>query len=321
MDAQRKAEIGDTVHHPLVKVDHELALLRRFAAGQLLDERLLVGHGGVSRVLDQPVDQTHPILDLRYEAERQQNLGPVVGTPRELGEEPHNCVGVQQLGHAERRTLIALEIEPTVFTVPGRDQDHAPVVHQLVINRQRVGRCDAGALTVVHGARYADENDPLETGSAQVGQPVTQGLLIHEGGDLGAQSLHPGQLRFDQRPELQHVQLRLHLDGPVVVLRDHPGNHQVPDPALDAGLSGELQYLARVLRRLLRTALHVRRHELERDGVKRQPAAPHRTSGSGASPYRSACLAVSTGIGAGPNSIDSTRRNNPRLPENSAPAH
>ena len=48
------------------------------------DQVLLGGHRGVSRILDQPVDQTHPALDLRDEAERQQDLGTVLVVPREL---------------------------------------------------------------------------------------------------------------------------------------------------------------------------------------------------------------------------------------------
>jgi hypothetical protein len=112
---------------------------------------------------------------------------------------------------------------------------------------------------------------------AQIAQPVTQRLLVHEGGDLGAQPLHPGQLRLDDVPELQHVQPGLHLDGTVVVLLDHPGDHDVSDPAVDAGLLGEPQHLARFLHRLLSTEVGVRGYELERDGVEGQEVAPHCT--------------------------------------------
>ena len=247
MDAQRETEAGDAVDHTLVQVDHQLPLLRGFGFRQPLDERLLVGDGGVAWILDQPVDQADARLDLRYEAERQQYLGAMVGALRELGEKAHDGIGVQQLRHAVRRTLVALEVEPAMFTVAGGDQDDPAVGHQLVIDRQRVGGRNAGTLTVVHGSRYADESNAIESGVAQIGQPVTQGRLIQEGGDLGAQPLHPWQLRLDDRPEVQHVQPGLQLEGTIVILLDHPGNHDVPDPAVDTGFFGETQHLMRVL--------------------------------------------------------------------------
>ena len=98
----------------------------------------------------------------------------MVGGLREFGQEAHDRVGVQQLGHAVGRTLVALEVEPAVFTVAGGDQDRAAVGHELVVDRQRVGGRNAGTLTVVHGARHADERDALETGVAQIGQPLPQ---------------------------------------------------------------------------------------------------------------------------------------------------
>ena len=42
----------------------------------------------------------------------------------------------------------------------------------------------------------------------------------------------------------------------------------VPDPAFDTGFPAELQHFARLFQCPLRTTLHVRRYELERDGVE-----------------------------------------------------
>ena len=98
----------------------------------------------------------------------------MVGGLREFGQEAHDGVGVQQLGHAVRRTLVALEVEPALFTVAGGNQDRTAVGHELVVDRQRVGGRNAGTLTVVHGARHADESDALDSGVAQIGQPVAQ---------------------------------------------------------------------------------------------------------------------------------------------------
>src|SRR5829696_281631 len=78
VDAQREAEVGDAVDHPLVQVDHQLPLLRGLGFRQPPDERLFVGDSGVAGVLDQPVDQTDARLDPRDEAERQQYLGAMV---------------------------------------------------------------------------------------------------------------------------------------------------------------------------------------------------------------------------------------------------
>src|ERR1700744_1207370 len=85
MDAQRIAQVDDSVDDPFVQIDHQLALLGRFGAGQRLDERLLIGHRGVARILDEPVDEADPALQLRYEAERQQDLRPMVRVLGELG--------------------------------------------------------------------------------------------------------------------------------------------------------------------------------------------------------------------------------------------
>ena len=268
MNAQRKAQVGDAVDHPLVQVEHQLALLRRFAAGQPFDELLLIGHRGVSRVLDQPVDQADPALHLRNEAERQQDFGAMIGVLGELGQKTHDRVGIQQLGHAVGRALVALEIEPALFALAGGDQDHAAVGHQLAVDRQGVGRRDAGTLAVVHRARHADEDHALHSGVAQLGEPPAQRRLVHEGGDLRAQAVEPGQLRFDDRPEVQHVQLGLHRDGPVVVLGDHPGNHHVPDPAVEARFSRVPHHLARIFECPLATVVDVGWHQLERDGVE-----------------------------------------------------
>ena len=151
----------------------------------------------------------------------------------ELGQETHDRVGIQQLGHAVGRALVALEIEPALFALAGGDQDHAAVGQQLAIDRQRVGGRDAGALAVVHRARDADEDDTLDPGVGQVGEPPAQGRLVHECGDLGAQAVHARQLGLDDRPEVQHVQLRLHRTGTVVVLGDHAGDHHVANAAVE----------------------------------------------------------------------------------------
>src|SRR5271155_122779 len=177
MNAQRIALVDDTVDDPLVQIDHQLALLGRFGAGQRLDERLLIGHRGVAGILDEPVDEADPALQLRYEAERQQDLRPMVRVLGELGQAAHDGVGVQQLGLSERRTLVALEVEPALFTLPGGNQNHSPVVHQLAVDRQGVGRRDTGALAVSHGAGYADEHDAVDAGADQITEPLTQGLL------------------------------------------------------------------------------------------------------------------------------------------------
>ena len=280
MDAQRIAEVDDTVDHPLVQVEGQLAPLRRFGVRQCLDERLLVSDGGVARVLNEPIDETDLLLDFRYEAERQQDLRPVVGLLGEVGQKAHDRIGVQQLRLGERRTLIALEIQPTHFTLPGGDQDHAAVGHQLLINRQGVGRRDTGTLAVSHGSRHPDEHDALDPGADQSTEPLTQRRFIHESGDLAAQSAHPGQLRLDDRPEIQHVQLRLHLDRPVILFRDQPRHHHVPDPAFDPGFRRQLQHFVGLFDRLLRTAIDIRRHQLKRDGVEGQRAAPHPTTSS-----------------------------------------
>ena len=41
MHAQWKAQLADSVDHPLVQVDHERTLVRGLGGGQLLDELLL----------------------------------------------------------------------------------------------------------------------------------------------------------------------------------------------------------------------------------------------------------------------------------------
>ncbi len=278
MDAQRKAELGDPVDHALVQVDHELALLVRFAAGQSCDELLLVGHRGIARVLNQPVDQADTALDLRHETEGQQDFGPVIGVLGELGQEAHDRVGIQQLRHAVRRALVAFEVEPALFAVAGGDHDHPAVGQQVAIDRQGVGRCDAGAFAVVHRARYADEDHALHPGGAQVGEPLAQRRLVHERGHLRAQAVEPGQFRFDDRPEVQHVQFRLHGDGPIVFLGDHSGNHHVPDPALEAEFGRVPHHFSRVFECPLLTVFDVGRHQLERDGVEGHAAPLHQTT-------------------------------------------
>ncbi|EUA27964.1 hypothetical protein I552_0222 [Mycobacterium xenopi 3993] len=238
MDAQREAEVGDTVDHTLVQVHHQLAFLRRFAAGQRSDECLFLRDGGVARILDQPADEPHPVFHLRNKAERQQYLGPVIGVLGEFGQKTHDRVGIQQLGLGESGAPIALERKPALLTRPGGNQDHAAVRHQFAINRQRIGRRHTRALAVVHGARYTDEHDAVHPRGDQIGEPLAQGGLVHKSGDLAAQSAHPRQLRFDQRPEVEHVKLRFHFDRPVILLSDQSGNHHVPDVAVDTGFRG-----------------------------------------------------------------------------------
>ena len=278
MDAQRKAQVHDPVDHPLVQVDHEPALLGRFAGGQPLDELLLGGHGGIAGVLNQPADQADAAFDLRHEAERQQNFGPVIGGLRELGEKIHDRVGVQQLRHAVIGALVALEVEAAVLTLAGGNQDDTAVGHQLAVDGQGVGRRHTGALAVVHGARDADEHHAIHTGGAQLGQPLPQGGLVREGGDLRAQAVDARQLRLDGRPEVEHVELRLHRDRSVVVLCDHARDHHVPETAVQAGFGGELDHLPCVLEGTLATVVAVRWHQLERDGVEAHAAPLHQTT-------------------------------------------
>ena len=92
----------------------------------------------------------------------------MIGVLGELGEETHDRVGVQQLRHAEVRALIALEVEPALFTFAGGDQDHAAVGDLPVVDRQGIGGRDTGTFTVVHGAGHPDEHDSLEPGVTQV---------------------------------------------------------------------------------------------------------------------------------------------------------
>ena len=87
MDAHRKAEVGNAVQHTLVQVNQEPALLIRFAGSQSLDERLLISHRGVSRVLDEPVDQSDAALHRGHESERQQDFRPVIGVLGEIRQE------------------------------------------------------------------------------------------------------------------------------------------------------------------------------------------------------------------------------------------
>ena len=162
-----KPRSRDAVDHALVQVDHRLALVRGVAARQCPDELLLLGDGSIAGVLNQPVDQPDPRLDLRHETEGQQDLGPMIGVLREVAQEADDRVGVQQLRHAVVGALIALEIEPALLTFSGGDQDHAAVVDHLVVDRQRVGGGDTGTFAVVHGAGYADEHDALEPGVTQ----------------------------------------------------------------------------------------------------------------------------------------------------------
>ena len=83
MDAERESEIGDTVDHPLVKVKDHRPLDRRLSGSQFLDEGLLGGDGGITGILDKPIDQSHTGFHLRHEAERQQDLRPVLAAGRE----------------------------------------------------------------------------------------------------------------------------------------------------------------------------------------------------------------------------------------------
>ena len=191
----------------------------------------------------------------------------MIGVLGEVREKTDDCIGVQQLGHAVGRALIALEIEPALLAIARRDQDHAAIGQQLTINRQGVGRRDAGALAVIHGARDTDEDDALHSGSGQIREPLAQSRFVHERGDLRAQAFNPRQLGLDDRPELQHVELRLHRDGTVVVLGDHPRDHYVPNLAIQTRLRRVLDHLARILQCPLPAVVHIRWHQLERDGV------------------------------------------------------
>ena len=95
----------------------------------------------------------------------------MIGVLGEIGEEADDRVGVQQLRKTEIGTLTALELKAALFTLAGRDDNHAAVVDGLVVDRQRIGGWDTGAVAVVHGARHADEHDALEAGVAEGGQP------------------------------------------------------------------------------------------------------------------------------------------------------
>ena len=195
-------------------------------------------------------------------------MQPGRGDRERVGQEPDDGVGVQQLGHAVGGAAIALEIEPALLAVARRDQDRTPVRHHLVEDRQRIGGRDTGSLTVVHGARHADERDALDTGIAQVGEPLPQRRLVEECGHLGAQAVDAGQFGLDHRPEVQDIHLGLHLDGAITVLLDHPGHHDVPDAALQPGCRGAFEHLVRLFERLLAAQLQVRRDKFERDGVQ-----------------------------------------------------
>ena len=198
----------------------------------------------------------------------------MVGFVGEIGEEPDDRVGVQQLRQAEIGALVALEVEPALFTLAGGDQDHAAVVHRLVVDRQRVGRRDTGALAVAHGARHADKDDALEPGVAEGVQPPAEGSLVHKGGDLRAQPAQPRQLRLDERPVIEHIELGQHRDGPIVVLGDHPRDHHVLDSAVETRFRGNPRHFARLFHRILGPALHIGRHQLERNSVEGHSVAP-----------------------------------------------
>jgi len=188
-----------------------------------------------------------------------------------IASEYSNCV-------CAKVALLALEIQPARLAFASGNEDHAAIVNQPLVNRQRVGRRDAGALAVGHRARYTDEHDAIDPGADQSTEPLTQRRLVHESRDLTAQSAHSWQLGLDRRPEVQHVELGLHLDRPVVVFFDQPGHHHVPDPAVDPGFRRQLHHFAGVFESFLGTAFEVRRHQLKRDGVQSQRAAPHSTT-------------------------------------------
>ncbi len=192
----------------------------------------------------------------------------MVGLGGELGQELHDGVGVQQLGQRVGRAAVALEVEPAELAVAGRNQDGATVGHLVGEQRQRVGGGDPGPVAVVHGARNPDEGDPLDPGFAQVTHALPERILVEEGRDLGAQAADAGQFGLDDVPEVQDVQLRLHLDGTAVVLLDHAGHHHVPDPALQPGGRGRLAHLVRLLDGTIAAELGVGRHEFERNGVE-----------------------------------------------------
>ena len=76
MDAQREAELGDTVYHALIEVQHQLAFLGWFTLGQLFDELLLIGHGGASLLV--PHVSRKDIFSLLLHASRSWRIGQVM---------------------------------------------------------------------------------------------------------------------------------------------------------------------------------------------------------------------------------------------------
>lgn len=88
------------------------------------------------------------------------------------------------------------------------------------------------------------------------------------------------QLRFDDRPEIEYIQLRLHRDGPIVILGDHPRHHYVPYPAVKPGCSRVLHHLASIFDCPLLATLEVRWHQLQRDRVEGHTAPLRQTSTS-----------------------------------------
>ena len=191
----------------------------------------------------------------------------MLGGVREFGEEADDGIGVQQLGHAVGGALVAFEVEAALLTVPGGNQDDPAVGDQCLEDGQGVGGGHPAALAVLQRARHPDEGDTVEVRRVQCGEPGAQGRLVQKRRDLGAQPAGAGKFGADQRPVLQDIHLGLHLDGTIIVLVDHPGDHDVAD--IDARLLRQRADLDRLIDGVLRPPLHIRWDEFERDGVER----------------------------------------------------
>ena len=178
--------------------------------------------------------------------------------------------------HPVGSALSAFEAEPIDLAGAGRNQDGTAVGHQIAIDRQRIGGCDAGAFPVSHGPWYADEGDALHARGDEIGQPPAKFRLIGESGDLRAQSFDAGEFRGDELPVIQDVEFGLHLHRTVIVLIDHAGNHHVADLAGDTRLGGDPRDLACLVELLWQAAVGVGRDHFDRDRGERHGHQPYR---------------------------------------------
>ena len=115
MNAQREAEVDNSVDDPLVEVNQRSPFDGWLTRGQLPNESLFLCDLFIPRIFDQPVDEADVRLQLRHEAERQQDLRPEVVFLRELAEKADYRIRLQQLSHRECGALVAFEREPTAL--------------------------------------------------------------------------------------------------------------------------------------------------------------------------------------------------------------